>query len=183
VSNLTEHLNLGRRIAIDFSDECARLEAVIADGGRAWCLCKGLTDGFMIGCDDCEEWFHGTCVGITEEETRAVEVDKKEDGKTSSEAEKEGGGGRRGGGELSQPSDGGPAEFTFKCLKCSEYQGIPYKYASRLSIRTATSFPPEKSNTGVIGSAINAFGLNRSMMAMPGILPSSITGPKIMKPR
>jgi len=31
-----------------------------------YCICKGRDDGtFMIACDECEDWFHGKCVGIT----------------------------------------------------------------------------------------------------------------------
>lgn len=32
-----------------------------------YCICRS-TDGtrFMIGCDNCEEWYHGDCIGITE---------------------------------------------------------------------------------------------------------------------
>ncbi|KAH3848392.1 hypothetical protein DPMN_090753 [Dreissena polymorpha] len=33
-----------------------------------YCVCKGVDDGsFMIACGWCEEWFHGRCVGLTEE--------------------------------------------------------------------------------------------------------------------
>ncbi|KAJ3033530.1 hypothetical protein HDV00_006087 [Rhizophlyctis rosea] len=35
-------------------------------GRRVYCFCRGVDDGkFMIGCDGCREWFHGSCVGIT----------------------------------------------------------------------------------------------------------------------
>ncbi|KAH3836374.1 hypothetical protein DPMN_109744 [Dreissena polymorpha] len=33
-----------------------------------YCMCRGVDDGsFMIACDACEEWYHGKCVGVTEE--------------------------------------------------------------------------------------------------------------------
>lgn len=43
-----------------------RLETVIEDEGCRYCLCGGPSDGrFMVGCDKCDKWFHGTCVGVT----------------------------------------------------------------------------------------------------------------------
>src|SRR5437016_3027427 len=36
---------------------------------QLYCVCRS-SDGqsFMIECDECDEWFHGTCVNITSEE-------------------------------------------------------------------------------------------------------------------
>ncbi|KAI8916586.1 hypothetical protein DFJ77DRAFT_460468 [Powellomyces hirtus] len=35
-------------------------------GQRVYCLCRQPDSGkFMIQCDNCEEWFHGSCVGLT----------------------------------------------------------------------------------------------------------------------
>ncbi|KAJ3021756.1 PHD finger protein 3 [Thoreauomyces humboldtii] len=35
-------------------------------GQRVYCLCRQPDSGkFMISCDNCEEWFHGACVGLT----------------------------------------------------------------------------------------------------------------------
>ncbi|KAI1301220.1 CXXC-type zinc finger protein 1 [Halotydeus destructor] len=34
--------------------------------GEVYCICrKKDTDRFMIGCDNCEEWYHGDCISIT----------------------------------------------------------------------------------------------------------------------
>jgi hypothetical protein len=42
-----------------------RLENVIEDEGCRYCLCGGPSDGrFMVGCDKCDNWFHGVCVGV-----------------------------------------------------------------------------------------------------------------------
>lgn len=36
------------------------------DPNRLWCICKKPHDDrFMISCDQCQEWYHGDCVGIT----------------------------------------------------------------------------------------------------------------------
>lgn len=34
---------------------------------EAFCICRDTSHGFMIACDDCDEWFHGECIGISEE--------------------------------------------------------------------------------------------------------------------
>ncbi|XP_063218443.1 death-inducer obliterator 1 [Bacillus rossius redtenbacheri] len=44
------------------------------DPDRLWCLCrKPHNNRFMIRCDGCEDWFHGTCVGVTEAEGHRME--------------------------------------------------------------------------------------------------------------
>ena len=36
------------------------------DPNRLWCICKKPHNNrFMICCDQCEDWFHGKCVGVT----------------------------------------------------------------------------------------------------------------------
>lgn len=44
------------------------------DPNRLWCICKKPHNGrFMISCDNCEEWYHGDCVGITVQRGRQME--------------------------------------------------------------------------------------------------------------
>lgn len=31
-----------------------------------YCICRRVYSGFMICCDECQDWFHGPCVGLTE---------------------------------------------------------------------------------------------------------------------
>ena len=45
---------------------------VLTEATRKYCICRGPYEGFMIGCDMCEEWFHGHCVSITESQVRAL---------------------------------------------------------------------------------------------------------------
>lgn len=52
-------------------DTCLRLVCFV-------CVCErvslhlGLLFRFYIGCDLCSNWFHGTCVGITEDRAKYV---------------------------------------------------------------------------------------------------------------
>lgn len=41
---------------------------------QKYCLCQKHYEGFMIGCDECEEWYHGPCIGVSE--SRADRVGK-----------------------------------------------------------------------------------------------------------
>jgi hypothetical protein len=39
-----------------------------------YCICRQPYGGFMVGCDGCEEWYHGACLGMTE--AQAEKLDK-----------------------------------------------------------------------------------------------------------
>lgn len=40
---------------------------------QLYCICRSSdASRFMIGCDYCEEWYHGDCIDITEEESRFI---------------------------------------------------------------------------------------------------------------
>lgn len=42
-----------------------KVVAALDDGGNRYCLCRGPNDGtFMVECDDCDQWFHGSCVNL-----------------------------------------------------------------------------------------------------------------------
>jgi hypothetical protein len=32
---------------------------------KGFCLCRRPYEGFMIGCDSCEEWYHGSCIAVS----------------------------------------------------------------------------------------------------------------------
>lgn len=45
------------------------------DPGKLWCVCREPHNNrFMICCDKCEDWFHGTCVGVTRAMGRQLEA-------------------------------------------------------------------------------------------------------------
>ncbi|KAJ3145780.1 hypothetical protein HDU86_000647 [Geranomyces michiganensis] len=48
------------------------------DRNRVYCICRKPFDGatddeFYIGCEGCDEWFHGRCVNVTEQEASGIE--------------------------------------------------------------------------------------------------------------
>ena len=48
-----------------------RRRAQVVDGVEVYCYCKrSLGEAFMLGCDYCDDWFHGSCVDITEEDAQ-----------------------------------------------------------------------------------------------------------------
>jgi hypothetical protein len=61
-----------RRLPLELWVLEGRLDAVIVDGGRPYCVCRGLTGGLMVGCDFCDEWFHPRCVGLSDAEAAAL---------------------------------------------------------------------------------------------------------------
>lgn len=63
---LAEHENL----IVAMPDEMVKLE----QASKNYCICRRPYEGFMIGCDSCDEWFHGPCIGVTE--SKAGRVDK-----------------------------------------------------------------------------------------------------------
>lgn len=43
------------------------------DSTRVYCICRSsFDDGFMIGCDSCDEWFHGKCIGLRPSQARKL---------------------------------------------------------------------------------------------------------------
>lgn len=59
-----------KSLLVDMTDEATELKHAM----KKYCLCRRPYEGFMIGCDECEDWFHGSCVGISE--SRADRVNK-----------------------------------------------------------------------------------------------------------
>lgn len=48
--------------------------ATLLKQDRRYCVCRSTdSNRFMIGCDNCEEWYHGDCMGITEKDAKYIE--------------------------------------------------------------------------------------------------------------
>mmetsp|Transcript_7974 Transcript_7974/g.11791 ORF Transcript_7974/g.11791 Transcript_7974/m.11791 type:complete len:1472 (+) Transcript_7974:701-5116(+) len=45
-------------------DELTKLKQALC----GYCICRRPYEGFMIGCDNCDEWFHGPCIGVSEQQ-------------------------------------------------------------------------------------------------------------------
>lgn len=53
--------------------ETSQRTAQFAPGKLEYCICrKPDINRFMIGCDKCNTWFHGDCIGITEHTARSI---------------------------------------------------------------------------------------------------------------
>ena len=64
LSVLKELLSGAKQIPLIMPEE-ARLWNTIEDRGTRHCICGGPSDGsFMLGCDNCDRWFHGSCMKI-----------------------------------------------------------------------------------------------------------------------
>jgi hypothetical protein len=57
-------------ICVDFSEQKNSLE----QGTLRYCFCRQAYHGQMIGCEECDDWFHLTCIGITK--AQADKIDK-----------------------------------------------------------------------------------------------------------
>lgn len=67
VKDLVEEHNT---LLIEMPDEIDSLKQAT----QKYCICRRPYEGFMIGCDECDEWYHGRCIGVSE--SRADRVDK-----------------------------------------------------------------------------------------------------------
>jgi hypothetical protein len=62
VSTVNDLIEEHESFLIEMPDELSILEQTT----QAYCICRRPYEGFMIGCDDCEEWYHGSCIGVSE---------------------------------------------------------------------------------------------------------------------
>jgi hypothetical protein len=70
VSNVRDLIEEYDTFLIEMPDELAMLQQAT----QSYCVCRRPYSGFMIGCDECEDWYHGPCIGVSE--SRADRFDK-----------------------------------------------------------------------------------------------------------
>lgn len=66
VAVITELINEHNSFLVTAMDELSLLKQAMC----GYCICRQPYEGFMIGCDGCEEWYHGACVGISQEQAQ-----------------------------------------------------------------------------------------------------------------
>ena len=69
-SDIEELLDELNSLLVRFPEEEERLSKSV----RNYCLCRRPYAGFMIGCDSCDDWFHGACVGVSESRAEKCET-------------------------------------------------------------------------------------------------------------
>lgn len=62
IHELKQLLREHKDLLIAFPEEEAKLKQALC----GYCICRRPYEGFMIGCDECEEWYHGPCIGMTQ---------------------------------------------------------------------------------------------------------------------
>ncbi|CAG9832145.1 unnamed protein product [Diabrotica balteata] len=51
----------------------SKIDTLLKQDGQAYCICRSSDSSrFMIGCDACEEWYHGDCVKISEKDAKLI---------------------------------------------------------------------------------------------------------------
>ena len=66
VAVVTELINEHNSFLVTAMDELSILKQAMC----GYCICRQPYEGFMIGCDGCEEWYHGSCIGLSQEQAQ-----------------------------------------------------------------------------------------------------------------
>uniref|UniRef100_A0A2M4BLR3 CXXC-type zinc finger protein 1 n=1 Tax=Anopheles marajoara TaxID=58244 RepID=A0A2M4BLR3_9DIPT len=57
----------------DLPERKSKIATILKQDGQAYCLCRSSDSSrFMIGCDACEEWYHGDCINVSEKEAKHI---------------------------------------------------------------------------------------------------------------
>ncbi|XP_033239480.1 CXXC-type zinc finger protein 1 isoform X1 [Drosophila pseudoobscura] len=74
-SSFLQREEIRREIAREFDlpERKSKIATILKQEDQAYCICRTSDcSRFMIGCDGCEEWYHGDCIGITEKEAKHI---------------------------------------------------------------------------------------------------------------
>ena len=69
VPNVNDLINEHNSFLVTAVEEVDQLQQSLC----GYCVCRLPYEGFMIGCDSCDEWYHGPCVGVSEEQANKVD--------------------------------------------------------------------------------------------------------------
>lgn len=57
----------------DLPERKSKIATILKQDGQAYCICRSSDSSrFMIGCDACEEWYHGDCINVSEKEAKHI---------------------------------------------------------------------------------------------------------------
>ncbi|EED95134.1 predicted protein [Thalassiosira pseudonana CCMP1335] len=69
---LKELLFAAKQIPVTMPEE-ARILSTLEDRGLRHCVCGGPSDGsLMLGCDNCDRWYHGSCMKVDKATSEAL---------------------------------------------------------------------------------------------------------------
>uniref|UniRef100_T1HMQ8 CXXC-type zinc finger protein 1 n=1 Tax=Rhodnius prolixus TaxID=13249 RepID=T1HMQ8_RHOPR len=58
---------------LELPERKSKIATLLKQDGQAYCICRSSDSSrFMIGCDACEEWYHGDCIGINQKEAKHI---------------------------------------------------------------------------------------------------------------
>jgi hypothetical protein len=69
VELLREAMQLQQKFSIDLKD----FTDVIVQSTKKYCFCRDFYHSQMIGCDECEEWYHWSCIGLNAFQVEKIE--------------------------------------------------------------------------------------------------------------
>jgi hypothetical protein len=68
-SDIEELIEEHNALDLSLPNEVQKLKQAM----KGYCICRRPYEGFMIGCDGCEEWYHGCCIGVSEAQAERFE--------------------------------------------------------------------------------------------------------------